>query len=384
MRRLFLLLGLGLLGAFFWLAPLWPLLRGAWPLRPLERPFHLLVYASSPEYSGYHRRVPERYRGLADAILLVRLDPGKREAIALSIPRDTWVLLPGHGWHKVNAASPLGGPPLMREAVEGLLGLRVDRYLVVSTEALKAFVDALGGVKVCVEKPMRYEDRAAGLSIDLKPGCQVLRGEEAEGYLRFRQDALGDIGRVQRQQAFLHALRAQVLSPLGLLRLPRAVAAALAHTETDLTLEEKGRLLRFLLARPQFKSLLLPGSFWASGWRVDPGAWARLRAGILEETGPVGLAGRSLALAYGPGQEEEAQALAEALRRMGLRVSLHPLPTAPLRTEVLENGPGTLAEALGRALGLPYRVSGEALLGADLTLRLGGDGWRLKNPSPRP
>ncbi|MZP87928.1 LytR family transcriptional regulator, partial [Escherichia coli] len=136
-----------------------------------------------------------------------------------------WVLLPGHGWHKVNAASPLGGPELMKEAVARITGVRPDRYVVVSLEALRRGVDALGGVRVCVEKPMRYQDQAAGLVIDLEPGCQVLSGAQAEGYLRFRKDALGDIGRIQRQQAFFHALKDQLFSLPGLLRLPRAVAA---------------------------------------------------------------------------------------------------------------------------------------------------------------
>ncbi|MGM8837106.1 hypothetical protein [Thermus sp. 93170] len=63
----------------------------------------------------------------------------------------------------------------------------------------------------------------------------------------------------------------------------------------------------------------------------------------------------------------------EGLHALGLRVLLHPIDLAPSRTEVLENGPGLLAKALSAELGVPYRISGEAVLGADLTLRLGGD-----------
>ena len=381
MRRLLLLVFLGLLGAFgVWVYPLLgPAVRqGALPAPSgLREPLTLLVYGSSPEYSGYHKRAPERFRGLADAILLVRLDPKANRVVVLSIPRDTWVALPGYGWHKVNAYSPLGGPELMKQAVEQLVGVRPERYVVVSTEALRKAVDALGGVRVCVEKPMRYQDRAAGLAIDLKPGCQVLNGEEAEGYLRFRKDALGDIGRIQRQQAFFHALREQVLSPAGIWRLPRAVAAVEPYVRTDLTREERGAILGFAMKRPGLVSLLLPGRFGGGGWAVDREALGRLLALYFQGEAlgeEATLEGRLVALVYGPGQEALVEGAKERLHALGLRVLLHPVGLVPERTEVLENGPGALAEALGEALGVPYRVSGEAVLGADLTLRLGREG----------
>ncbi len=342
----------------------------------LKAPLTLLVYGSSPEYVGYHKRAPERFRGLADTILLVRLDPRANRVVVLSVPRDVWVNLPGYGWHKVNAASPLGGPELMKEAVARVVGVRPECYVVVSLEALQALVDALGGVRVCVEKPMRYRDTAAGLEIDLKPGCQVLSGKEAEGYLRFRQDALGDIGRIQRQQAFFHALKERLLSPSGLLRLPRAVAAVEPYVRTDLTREEKGALLGFALRRPELVSLLLPGWFGNGGWAVDQKALKTLMDRYFLGEGAweaVSLKGLRVALVYGPGQEALAQKAEERLAALGLKVLRHPIALPPGRTEVLENGPGLVAKALGEALGVPYRISGEAVLGADLTLRLGED-----------
>ncbi|WP_243089588.1 LCP family protein [Thermus neutrinimicus] len=380
MRRFLLLLLLALLVALgIWAYPLLgPVVRhGALPApEGLKAPLTVLVYGSSPEYSGYHRRAPERFRGLADTILLVRLDPGANRMVVLSIPRDVWVNLPGYGWHKVNAASPLGGPDLMKEAVARITGIQADRYLVVSLEALRRGIDALGGVRVCVEKPMRYRDTAAGLDIHLEPGCQVLDGKGAEGYLRFRKDALGDIGRIQRQQAFFHALKEQVLSPAGLLRLPRAVAAVEPYFQTDLSREEKGAILGFAMRRPHLVSLLLPGSFGGGGWTVDQEALRRLLAVYFQGEAPGekgDLAGRLVALVYGPGQEAQVEKARSRLRELGLRVILHPVDLAPSRTEVLENGPGLWAQALGEALGVPYRISGEAVLGADLTLRLGAE-----------
>jgi LCP family protein required for cell wall assembly len=379
-RRLFLALLLVLLVALaFWAYPLLgPVARhGALPApEGLKEPLTILVYGSSPEYVGYHKRAEERFRGLADTILLVRLDPKANRVVVLSIPRDVWVDLPGYGWRKVNAASPLGGPELMKEAVARVVGVRPERYVVVSLEALRALVDAIGGVRVCVERPMRYRDTAAGLDIDLEPGCRVLSGEEAEGYVRFRKDALGDIGRIQRQQAFFHALKEKLLSPAGLLRLPRAVAAVEPYVETDLTREEKGALLGFAMKRPELVSLLLPGRFGGGGWEVDQKALKALveRYFLGEGTGEeVSLKGLRVALVYGPGQEALARRAEERLAALGLKVLPHPIDLPPGRTEVLENGLGFAAEALGKALGVPYRVSGEAVLGADLTLRLGGD-----------
>ncbi|MGC8904462.1 LCP family protein [Thermus sp.] len=380
MRRLFLgLFFLFIAALAFWAYPLLgPAVRqGALPSREgLKAPLTLVVYGSSPEYAGYHKRAPERFRGLADTILLVRLDPEANRVVVLSVPRDVWVDLPGFGWHKVNAANPLGGPELVKEAVARITGVRPERYVVVSLEALRALVDALGGVRVCVDKPMRYVDTAAGLRIDLKPGCQLLKGEEAEGYLRFRKDALGDIGRIQRQQAFFHALKDQLLSPAGLLRLPRAVAAVEPYIQTDLTREERGAILGFAMKRPELVSLLLPGRFGGGGWEVDRGALRSPLETYFGQGAPAGevfLEGRLVALVYGPGQEALAERARERLRQLGLRVLLHPVDLPPSRTEVLENGPGLLARALGEALGVPYRVSGEAVLGADLTLRLNPD-----------
>ncbi|PZA06992.1 MULTISPECIES: LCP family protein [unclassified Meiothermus] len=378
MRRLIwvlLLIGLAALG--YWAFPLLQAFfrYGSLP-RSLNNPLNVLVQGVSPEYSGYHTRAPENFRGHADTLLLVRFDPGQKRVVVLSIPRDTYVQLPGHGYRKINEANVLGGPELAKQAVSSLVGVPVDAYVSISTEALRQAVDALGGVVVCVERPLHYRDSAAQLEINLEPGCQRLDGKNAEAYLRFRKDALGDIGRIQRQQAFFQALHEQLLSPAGALRLPQVVAAVEANLRTDLGRAQIGQLLGFAMQRPSLVSLLLPGGF-GGGWEVDQAGLEALvkryfkGQGAEQAAAVQDLQGRVASVIYAPEQWEEAKQMRDTLHRLGMRVILREVDAAPQHSEVLSNGDSGLARALASQLGISWRISGETTLGADLTVRLG-------------
>lgn len=132
----------------------------------------------------------------------------------VSIPRDSYVEIPGHGWNKINAAFAIGGPKLMVATVEQATGLRLDGYLEIGFGGFAGVVDALGGVTICVKDPM--DDPMAG--INLAPGCQVLQGPQALGYVRSRYvDPRGDIGRAERQRQFLSAIVKAVASPTTVL-----------------------------------------------------------------------------------------------------------------------------------------------------------------------
>ena len=149
-----------------------------------------------------------------DTIILVNIDPRSKSVNAISIPRDSKVYLPdNHGIQKINAAHAIGGVGMTIRTVEDTLGVKVDRYIMVHDNAVKAIVEALGGVDVYVEKPMRYHDYSGKLHIDLSKGEHRLSPQEAVGYLRFRHDALGDIGRTQRQQWFLRGLLHELQKP---------------------------------------------------------------------------------------------------------------------------------------------------------------------------
>jgi len=378
MRRVVLLSLILLAGVAWWAYPLLqPLLRyGAIP-RNLDRPLTVLVLGVAPEYKYHHQRAPENFRGLSDVNLLVRFDPAAKRIVVLSIPRDVYVRIPGYGWHIINHANKFGGPDLAKQAVSDLTGVAIDAYLAVSVEAIRNGVDALGGVTVCVEKPMQYKDTAAKLEIDLKPGCQHLSGVQAEGYLRFRNDAMGDIGRIQRQQNFFHALKQQILSPSGLLRIPQAIASVEQNIRTDLTREQIASLVGFAMQQPQMVSFLMPGRF-GYGWEVNRGELEKLvQRYFANLPGPRAtledLRGQEVVVLYAAPQEAAAIETRRKLRALGLRVLLREVETAPLRSEVLTNGAAELAEVLGEAVGLPSRISGEAALYADLTVRIGAD-----------
>ncbi|MDV3222184.1 LCP family protein [Intrasporangium sp.] len=149
-----------------------------------------------------------------DTIMLVHVSESGGKPVLISIPRDSYVPIPGHGSNKINAAFTFGGPKLLTETVEQVTGLHINGYLEIGLGGFAGMVDAIGGVEICVPRDM--QDDKAG--IDLKKGCQVLDGKNALGYVRSRyEDPLGDIGRATRQRQFLGALMKQSATPSTLL-----------------------------------------------------------------------------------------------------------------------------------------------------------------------
>lgn len=221
----------------------------------------------------------EAFSGRSDTMLLLRIDPADNSVSMLSIPRDTQVEIPGIGVTKVNQANASGGPLLARETVsQALNGVQIDRYVRVSTDAFRELVDLLGGVDVYVPERMEYTDNTQKLKIDLQPGWQTLDGDKAEQFVRFRYDSIGDIGRVQRQQTLIKALRAKLTSPMVLPRIPGLVSLMQKYIDTNLTMEEMVALVNFgqKLDKDDFKMVLLPGrfsapnEFRASYWIMEP------------------------------------------------------------------------------------------------------------------
>lgn len=207
--------------------------------------------------------------GRSDTLMLVNVQYENQKLRAFSIPRDTFVMVDygrGRGLQgdKLAHAYRRGGLKKSLETLRRLTRLQVDHYLIVDYGLFRDFIDRIGGVLVDVEKRMYYEDRAGGLKIDFQPGPQVLSGQKALEYVRFRKDGQGDMGRIARQQRFLQALIDKLLDVrvLGSLLEPETISGLLKHLDTDILPSQVLPLgWRFARAgRQAFESKVLPGS----------------------------------------------------------------------------------------------------------------------------
>jgi LCP family protein required for cell wall assembly len=145
-----------------------------------------------------------------DTIML--LHTGSSGTTLVSLPRDSYISIPGKGRNKLNAAFAFGGPKLLIQTVEQATGLRIDHYAEIGFDGFVNVVDAVGGVDMCVPEPMK--DPKAGLNI--KAGCQELDGQTALGYVRTRATPRADLDRIEHQRQFLAALMQRVASPATL------------------------------------------------------------------------------------------------------------------------------------------------------------------------
>ncbi len=209
-------------------------------------------------------KVKDVLNSRSDTMLLVRLNPETHKTSILTIPRDTQVDIPGLGLNKINAANWKGGAELASQVVSQTLnGAPVDRYVRISTNAFKEIVDVVGGVEVFVPKRMYYVDQTQKLKIDLQPGLQTLTGQQAEGFVRFRKDNLGDIGRTQRQQMLLKALQRKFENPLMIARLPQIFSVLQKHIDSNLSFGEMLALIQFgmQIKLNELQMVMLPGRF---------------------------------------------------------------------------------------------------------------------------
>jgi LCP family protein required for cell wall assembly len=173
----------------------------------------------------------------SDTVLLLHI-PSSGRAVLVSLPRDSYVPIPGFGMNKLNAAYSFGGPKLLAKTVQDATGLRIDHYMGIGFGGLVNVVNAVGGVRMCI--PSNLNDPAAGLH--LKKGCQNLDGAQALGFVRTRHlFATQDLQREQDQRAFIKALLTKMTSP-GTLVNPFATVPA-AFGATDALTVDKGTQL---------------------------------------------------------------------------------------------------------------------------------------------
>ena len=187
--------------------------------RPADQPGETFLLVGSDSREGLSKAEQKKLGTgsvggqRTDTIMLV-YRPVTGKPVLVSLPRDSYVAIPGNGENKINAAYAIGGPDLLVQTVEQDTGLRVDGYAEVGFGGFVSVIDALDGIRMCV--PAAIQDRDSHL--DLKKGCQTMDGTTALGYVRMRKaDPRGDLGRVERQRQMLAAVAAKAASPATVL-----------------------------------------------------------------------------------------------------------------------------------------------------------------------
>jgi LCP family protein required for cell wall assembly len=291
------------------LALAWPVGLAVWANGRLQHVDALSGAANTPGttylLAGSDERSADEPDGTqgarSDTIMLLHV-PVHGPAALISIPRDSYVEIPGHGSNKINATWDLGGVPLLVATVEHLSGLTVDHYVEVGFGGVAGVVDALGGLELCSD--LDVVDQMSGLV--WTPGCKMADGALTMQFARMRySDPKGDIGREERQREVIHVIEQSALSgatlvnPARQVRLVRAGTDALT-VDTGSNLVDLGRLaLAFRAATgsggitgtPPLKSLdYRPGGV-GSTVLLDPDATPTFFAQIANGELPPGVVG---------------------------------------------------------------------------------------------
>ncbi len=266
----------------------------------------------------------------SDTILVINIDPKTHSIKAISIPRDSKVYLPDNkGIQKINSAHALGGVNLVKKTLKETFGIRIDKYIIIHDEAVEKIVDALGGIPIYVEKKMLYHDYAGKLHIDLEKGNTVLNGKQAVGYLRYRKDGLGDIGRTHRQQWFMKSLFEKLHTPQTITKIPEVLNVANTYIKTDLSFYELSQYasLARSIDRNKVEIATLPGAPNQRGhisyWILDPVKTQEVINRMIYRDKP-NLEGVHFkgGIMYSPKREADAEALKEKLKDLGFEVNM--------------------------------------------------------------
>ncbi len=223
----------------------------------------------------------------SDVLMLARIDESRMRATVVSIPRDSWVEIPGHNPDKINNAYAVGGPTLLIQTVEKLTAIRVDHLAVIDFAGFQAMVDAVGGIDLTTSSPTSVD------SVSFRQGVNHLDGATALRFLR-QHNQVTDDDHAQREQAALRALLSKATSNgvfSDLSRLYRLLDATTQSVDVDDTLSNGGLASLALQLRdlraPDIQFLRAPiervqGSGDQAIAYLDPRAadlWASLRNG---------------------------------------------------------------------------------------------------------
>jgi len=277
----------------------------------------LVILVLGKDYNHTSKGIQYSSNARADTIMILSADLEHKSLAAVSVPRDTKVTAEDGVTGKINAVFQRGGVDLLKRTLSAQLGVPIDHYVVLKSDAVKAIVDAVGGVEVDPIDDMFYEDSWAGLKIDLHKGPQRINGEQAVGFVRFRKTGThkfddqrrevhvryhaskeeGDLRRTERQQELVRAVMAEAKSLSNVWRIDELINVGFEQIDTDLTRPQVGALANLFKsgASSNMASASLPGRDSMDGglyyWELDD---TRARATVDWLINGNELAGRSL------------------------------------------------------------------------------------------
>ncbi|HEV3311539.1 MAG TPA: LCP family protein [Chloroflexota bacterium] len=272
-----------------------------------------------------------------DTIVVVSVNPATDSVHMLSIPRDLWVNIPGVGGtgqtSRINEAYGDGGTRLLIQTVEGVVNMPIRYYAIVKFTGFEKVIDAVGGVTIVVKHAI-YDPTYPAFTgngfapLRIRAGVQHMNGKLALEYVRTRHDdPLGDLGRNQRQQQLLAALKQQVLTPATLLNLPALLGALQQAISTNFPYDDLTYLARLIMtAHPQHRFLNYANNsvsnyVTAGGADVLLPNWARIHWIAHQTFHNPQLRSSQLDVLNGSGIAGEASQLGQWMRACGFDVA---------------------------------------------------------------
>ena len=347
-----------------------------WPY-PLSERTNVLIMGLDRTVSDQNRNVVLP-TSRTDTLIAASFDPASRRVYLISVPRDTRASIPGHGTTKINAAHAWGGAPLTTRTVQNLLGALFPYYIEIQQRGFVRLIDAVGGVNVRIEKDLDYDDNWDGLHIHLKKGNRRLGGQSAIEFARFRHDALGDIGRIARQQQVMNALLDELRQPRAVLHLGRILRVFREDIKTNLTERELITLGLFGTQLPPGGLIreTLPGRFGKEDWLPNEAQDRELVARVFYGVDAAVLAHTSVEIIADPAANGAVADLQTRLSALGIRVLRIRTASVPGPTTVVVHRGDPRAAGIVAALagGNSVADDGSGAGGADLTIRLAAAG----------
>ena len=322
--------------------------------------------------------------GRTDTLLLFVGDRATPRTAMVSVPRDLWVPIPGHGQERINAAFELGGSQAAMQTVGTTLGQRVDRFALIGLQGVRDVVDAVGGIDITVPQAIHDDsyptDDYGYQTVDIPAGPQHMDGDTALKYARTRhQDS--DFARIARQQQVLLAVRNAMINPVNWPRTPALIAAVNQALKTDMTPLDAIALGAAILRDPTADRLVIDTSLVREVTGQD-GAYllepkADLKPAVARFLASGSAPTASVEVLNGAGVAGLAARTAEKLAQAGFVIAnVGDAPRAQAQTTIVaRESARSAAERIASSVGLPAsRVSTTTSLNtADIQIILGAD-----------